>query len=156
MSLMPVCFLTSVYPMLLLYFISVQAHTPAQMHTYACTSLVHGIMPTLQWCLESVWLGVEAVTAGSVWITITSWASRTQLSTPASRAAERGPGIYAHNYYSLLYGFKRLTVWVCVCVRHMMACVFVFVWFREQFNCISITHLFTNLYFGFKPTSCLF
>lgn len=59
--------------------------------------------------------GLEAVTAGFMGVTVTSRASRTQLSTPASRAAERGPGIYTRNYHSLLYGFKRLTVRVCVC-----------------------------------------
>lgn len=59
--------------------------------------------------------------AGSMWVTITSRASRTPLSTPASRAAERDPGIYTHNYHSLVYGFKRLTMRVCVCA-YLCAC----------------------------------
>ncbi len=87
-----------------------QTHQPKCTHTVCIREYAN----TFKWkCMIG---GLETVAACWMWVTITSRASRTQLSTPVSRAAERGPGIYTHNYHSLLYGFKRLTVRVCVCV----------------------------------------
>lgn len=117
---------------------------------------VYGIMPTLsvmqwKWVIE----GLEAVITGCMWVTNTSGASRTQLSTP-SRAAEKSPGIYTHNYHYLLYGFKSLTVCVCVhspvCVWEihygMCVCLCVVLGRMSRSNWIGITPLFSNSCFG--------
>lgn len=114
------------------FFFSAWAHTLIQMHTHVCMFLCEGLRQQLSRAVKVYNRGLEAVAAGCMWVTITSRASRMHLSTPASRAAERGPGIYTHNYHSLLHGFKRLTGCVCLVCVCVMCCAW---WYLSECLC---------------------
>lgn len=111
-------------------------------HSYANTSVGHWkcmIQVLKQWQLACV-------------IPLTSGANRTQHSTPASRAAERGPGIYTCNYHSARWLWEDHCTCVCVCICVCNSCVVCLSLCgfgnNVTFSCTSINHPFSNSYFG--------
>lgn len=131
------------------YFVSYYKRDIGPLSLFSC-KWDYGNASTLQWkCMIG---GLEAVTAGCMWVTVTSRASRTRLSTPAGRASERGPGIYTHNSLSVLWlqGARYTLMHACVCVSaYLCLCNSYYVYWslcglgnNVTFNCISITHVF--------------
>lgn len=134
------------------------------MHTRVFTFSVCRVMATLvhQWCSESVCLKKWQLAVCGLPSPAGPVGCSSQLQ-PAELL--RGVLEFTRIIITLCSTALRGSLYVCVCacifvcVRHIMACVSVSVWFQNKvtFSCISISHPIRNSYFGsIHPCVCFY